>query len=1059
MENLIKWFSRNHVAGNFLMLAVILAGFTTWFQLRKEIMPEVAIDSVSIRVPYPNATPEEVESGIIIPVEEAIADIEGIDEIKSTASQSMGSIVAEVKAGYALRDVMGDIKAKVDAIDNLAEQAEEPVITEIIIRNQVLSIAISADTDERSLRNLAEKVRDDLLNFEPSRKGFFGQLSPEQKITQIELTGVRPYEISIELAEQTLRELDLTIGQVAHAVRQSSLDLPGGAVDTEAGEVIIRANAKRYSAEEFENIPVVTSPDGSTVYLHEIARVIDGFEDVELSNTFDGKPAVMVDIFRVGEQDTLILAKAAKEYIEEARKTLPEGVQLEIWNDMSLMLAGRLDLLGRNAGIGILLVLIVLTLFLRPSLAVLVAIGIPVSFAGGIWMMPTVDVSINMISLFAFILVLGVVVDDAIVVGENVYTRIQGGMAPKEAAWKGSHEVGVIVIFGVLTTALAFTPMLGIDGVSGKYWRNIPLIVIPTLLFSLVQSKLVLPAHMSFLKPTDRSKDLKNPLMRLQRKISDGLERFVKSVYTPALDQMLRQRYIVVASFIFLFILTIGLIGGNRVKFVFFPKVEGDVLTANLELAAGTPYAHTVAALDKMEDAMVQINQEFTDKNGDTVVKHWVRSDGTMSLQSEFAFGGKPIESHLGQFVVELAPASEREVTGAEITARWRELVGAIPGAVELSFQSNTAGGGNAIDMNLVGPNLSDLEAASALAQSELAKVVGTIDITDSNRQGKREVQIRELTASGRALGFTLEEVIRQVRWAFYGNEVQRLQRGKDDLKVMVRLSKEERLSLENLEQLRLRAPLTGEEVPLMQVAILNEGRGVSSISRIGRQRSIKVSADVDPALANQTDVQNAFTGTTLPTVIKTFPTVRFEADGEVKDRNDSISQMMAGFAAALLGMYVMMAIPLKSYIKPLIVMCVIPFGIVGAVGGHILMGLDFSIMSLCGIIALSGVVVNDSLVLVEFVTRYEKEMGKREAARKAGASRFRAIILTSLTTFVGIMPMVTETDMQARFLIPMAVSLGFGILFATLITLILVPSVYLILEDIKRLFKNVARG
>lgn len=1094
MENLIKWFSKNHVAGNFLMGAILLAGFGTWFSLRKEIMPEVAIDTVNISVPYPNATPEEVESGIVIPIEEAIADIDGIDEINSTASQSVGTVSAEISPGYDLREIMSDIKTKVDAIDNLAEEAEEPVITELVIRTQVLSIALSADTDEKTLRNLAEKVRDELLSYEKKKKGFFDFLRPDQSITQVELVGVRPYEISIEVKEETLKELDMTLGQIAQAVRTSSLDLPGGSIDTDAGEVIIRASSKRYTAEEFRNIPVVTKPDGSTLLLSDIATVIDGFEEAELSNTFDGKPAVLVDVYRVGQQDTLILARAAKEYVETAQQTLPEGVTLQVWNDFSLMLEGRLSLLARNGIIGISLVLIVLALFLRPSLAILVAIGIPVSFAGGIWMMPTVDISINMISLFAFILVLGVVVDDAIVVGENVYTRIQEGMPPKEAAWKGSHEVGVIVIFGVLTTAMAFTPMLGIDGVSGKYWRNIPLIVIPTLLFSLVQSKLVLPSHLAFLSPSSRDKKTRNPLLRLQRAISNGLERFIQKIYTPFLDVCLRSRYIVLALFLFSFFLIVGLVGGNRIKFVFFPKVEGDILTANLELAPGTPYIQTVKSMDKLEEALKQVSAEYKDFNGEPIVKHYVRSDGTQSLHTSFAIGGFPIESNIGQFVVELAPANSRDVLSREIASRWRELVGSVPGAVELTFKSETAGGGNAIDINLIGPDLTQLEAASAYSRAELAKVVGTIDINDSNREGKRELQFRELTPTGTALGFTLEEVIRQVRWAFYGNEVQRIQRGKDDLKVMVRLPREERLSIENMEQLRLRSPLTGAEVPLLQVAIPKEDSGLSSIQRIGRQRSIKVSADVNPALANQTDVQNAFTGSPayykksekkeklekmkeeggvkallahmllkkvdvpqkgiLQDMTEKFPSVRFTASGEVKDRNDSVSQIAQGYLIALIGMFVMMAIPLKSYVKPLIVMSVIPFGIVGAVIGHVIMGMDLSIMSMCGIAALSGVVVNDSLVLVDFVSRYEKEYGKLEAARRAGAARFRAITLTSLTTFVGIMPMVTETDMQAKFLIPMAISLGFGILFATLITLILVPSVYLILEDIKGLFK-----
>jgi len=678
MENIIKWFCRNHVAGNFLMAAVLIAGFTAWFGIRKEVLPDVTLESVSITVPYPNATPEEVEDGIIILVEEAIAEIEGIDQINSTASQNFGTIIADLKPGYKVRDLLGDIKTQVDAITNIPVDAEEPIITDVTIREQVLSLAVTANTDEKILRNLAEKIRDDLLGYEMKKKPFLSALRPDSKITQIELTGVRPYEISIEVPESKLRELDLTIAGVAQAVRASSLDLPGGSVDTDAGEVLIRTSSKRYSSEEFAAVPVRTNADGSVIYLSDIATVVDGFEDVQLNSRFDEKPAVMVEVYRVGQQDTLVIAKAVKEYLDNL--VLPEGVSVNVWNDSSIFLDGRLKLLTKNALIGIALVLIVLALFLRPSLALLVSIGIPISFAGGIWMMPYTGLSINMISLFAFILVLGVVVDDAIVVGENVYTKIQGGMHPKEAAWKGSHEVGVIVIFGVLTTMLAFTPMLGVEGVSGKYWRNIPWIVIPTLLFSLVQSKLVLPAHLSFLKPTNREKKTRNPLIMLQRKISDGLEFVARKFYEPALGRLLKVRYIVVSVFIFLFILTIGLVAGNRVKFIFFPKVEGDIVLADLELVPGTPYEKTSAAMEKMEEALRVLNDEFRDKNGNPAIKHFARADGTLSMHSGIALGGLPIESNIGQIVVEFAPAEERDFTGAEFTARWREVVGEIPG-------------------------------------------------------------------------------------------------------------------------------------------------------------------------------------------------------------------------------------------------------------------------------------------------------------------------------------------------------------------------------------------
>ncbi|MDB4328165.1 efflux RND transporter permease subunit [Akkermansiaceae bacterium] len=477
MKKAIKWFSGNHVAANFLMLAVIVAGFVTWFQLRKEIFPETSFDAVVVSVPYPNATPEEVTNGVIIPMEEAIADVEGIKRVTSNANRNTGSLVVQVDTGYNTRDVMGDVKTKIDAIDNFAENAERPILEELIVNRQIMSIALSADTDEASLREYAETIRDGLLNYESKEaKGMGAKIQRSLKgapeIKKVELASVRPFEISIEVPEDRLRQYGLTLGEVAEAVRRTSLDLPSGSVKTVSGEVVVRAVGKRYRGEDFRNIVVKTLPDGSDVRLDQVATVIDGFEDIELTSTFNGRTAVVLHVFRVGEQDTLTIAALAKEYL--ANLKTPPGVELEVWNDTSLMLKGRLDLLKRNIGWGLVLVLLVLALFLRPSLALLVALGIPVSFAGGIWLMPQMGISINMISAFAFILVLGIVVDDAIVVGENVYTRIQGGEHPREASWKGTHEVGVVVIFGILTTMAAFTPMLGLSGVSGKIWPNIP---------------------------------------------------------------------------------------------------------------------------------------------------------------------------------------------------------------------------------------------------------------------------------------------------------------------------------------------------------------------------------------------------------------------------------------------------------------------------------------------------------------------------------------------------------------------------------------------------------
>ncbi len=1069
MQKSIKWFSRNHVAANFLMLAVLLAGFTAWFKLRKEVFPETSFDAVIVSVPYPNATPEEVTSGVVIPIEEAIAEVEGIKRVTSTAVRNMATLTVEVETGYNTRNVMGDVQTNVDAIDNFAENAEEPVFEELVVNRQILSLAITADTDEASLREYAEGIRDGLLNYVPpkpesKKEAFFDDpggfvqtlLKGRETIKKVELASVRPYEISIEVPEDTLRQYNLTLQEVAMAVRSASLDLPSGSVKTDSGEIVVRALGRMYRGEEFREVTVKKLSDGSDLKLGQIASVIDGFEDIELVSTFNGRPAVVLHVFRVSEQDTLTIAKLARDYVQSLEK--PEGVEIDIWNDQSVILKGRLDLLKSNIGIGLILVLVVLALFLRPSLAFLVALGIPVSFAGGLWLMPGLGISINMISAFAFILVLGIVVDDAIVVGENVYTRIQGGEHPREASWKGTHEVGIVVIFGILTTMTAFTPMLGLSGVSGKIWPNIPLVVIPVLGFSLLQSKFVLPAHLALLKPHSANRSA-NPLTRLQRSISGGLERFVKAVYSPFLKVCLRFRYLVWVMFIALVVLSVSLVSTGWLPFQFFPKVEGEILSAKLEMPLGAPFAETREVVKRLEAAALELGATEQDNKGNPIVVNQLATAGMQPFQGGFS-PAVPTGTHLGEVTLELTAAKDRDLSSEQLKSMWQDLAGDIPGVVSLSFRAETAAGGNAIDINLTGPDNEQLVAAATWATERLRNdYKGVVDVSNSDRRGREELIVRDLTPRGKALGFDLNGVMNQVRNAFYGNEVQRLQRGRDEVKVMVRYPEAERGSLANFENMKLRTP-GGEEVPLLDVVVPEYGRGPATVTRVDRFRTISLKADVDLAGGyNANEIVEKYTEEVLDRIPDKFPGVRYSFEGEQSDQRDSIREMGIGFLGALLLMYVLMAIPLKSYVQPLIVMSVIPFGMVGAVAGHIFMGLNMSIMSMCGIVALAGVVVNDSLVLVDYMNRHRNDgLGILESARNAGVRRFRPILLTSLTTFVGLMPMLLEDDMQAKFLIPMAVSLGFGILFATAITLILVPSLYVILEDVRNLVTHLIR-
>ena len=1057
MRNLIKWFSRNNVAANFIMVLVLLAGISTWLKLKKEIFPETSTNVVSVSIPYPGATPEEVEKGVCIPIEEALRDLQGIDVMRSTAANSLGVVYVEVSGDSEVRDVLDDMKTRVDAIDNFAENIESPVYEEVLIKNQVLTVAISADANEQTLRGYADRIRNGMLSYVPNKPDnwldkFISSFSGEAGVSQVELTGIRPYEISIELSEDAMNAYGVSFDDVATAVRASSIDLPGGAVRTEAGEILIKTESKRYSAEQFEGIAVISRADGTVVPLSSIANVIDGFEDVDLTSRFNGKNAATLQVFRVGNEDTLKVANAAISYLQSIRNDLPADVSIEIWNDNSKYLKGRLNLLKKNAIWGLILVLIILSLFLRPSLAALVTLGIPVSFTGAIWMMPYTDISINMITLFAFILVLGIVVDDAIVVGENVFKRMRAGECPKLASWRGTHEVGIVVIFGVLTTAAAFTPMLGISGVSGKIWRNIPWIVIPTLLFSLVQSKLILPAHLALLKPIKPNEN-QNIILRFQSKVSDGMEIFVDRIYRPTLKLALQGRYIVVTVFVSLFLISVGLIVGERIKWEFFPEVEAEIISTKVKMIEGVAFESTSEAVLKIEEAAKKLDQNYREKYGVPLIKNMLATVGSQPFKTGFS-PITPTGDNLGEVAIEILPGSDRSVTARELAAEWRVITGSIPAASEVSFQSQSAGSGNAIDLELSGENMEDLLEATELVKRKLSEIEGIIDISDSNVLGKRQVSLKSLLPEGESTGLRLSDVGKQMRQAFYGEEVQRLQRGRDEVKVMVRYPKKNRLSIDDVETMKIRTK-GGNKVPLSSLVELEEGRSKSVIRRTERLRAIRIAADIDRGNpnANANQARRNLENNMLSEFGELYPGIKYEFYGEQKDQAQSMEELQTSSLFALLVVFVLMAIPLGSYIQPGIVMSVIPFGIVGAIIGHILMGANISIMSMCGIVALSGVVVNDSLVLVDYVNRHRiKGKSIVDAAWEAGAARFRPIVLTSLTTFAGLSPMLFETDLQAKFLIPMAISLGFGILFATFITLILVPCVYLLLEDLKSL-------
>ncbi len=1040
MNGAIRWFARNGVAANLLMVLIVIGGLMTLRNIKQEVFPEFSIDLITISVPYPGAAPEEVEEGVVVRVEEAIQGIDGIDDIRSTAAENSAVITIEIMNGADLERVMNDVKSRVDAIDTFPLEAEEPIIEEVIRRTQVIEVVISGDADERTLKYLGERVRDDLSNL------------PE--ITQVQLVGARPYEISIEISEQDLRRYGLTFDEVARAVRRSSLDLPGGQIRSLDGEILLRTEGQAYSGAQFERLPLRTQSDGTSLLLGDVATVVDGFADTDLWSRFNGRSAVVVQVFRVGEQSALKIADAVKRYIAQARPALPEGIAIDAWRDDTLVLRSRLDLLARNGLAGFALVLLVLSLFMKLRLATWVSLGIPISFLGAVILMPGNDVSVNLISLFAFIVVLGIVVDDAIIVGENIYTEYESGLEGLEAAETGTIEVAKPVTFAVLTTIAAFAPLLALTTNMGKVMRVVPIIVIATLIFSLIESLFILPNHLSHLHHAKPGAGKKPGLWaRLQQRIGSGLSRLIAETYRPTLARAIQWRYLTLAIGIAGLLVTLGVVRGGWVKFNFLPPVEADNTAAMLTLPQGTPAEITAAAIERIEAAALELARELEEETGERPIRNLLASVGDQPFrtqQSRGVTGTATFDSpHLGEVNLELQPAEERSVSSTEIADRWRAKIGEIPDVVELTFSSSLFSAGDAINIELFGPNLDHLTAVAQRLKEEIATYPGTRDIADSFRAGKRQVEL-QLTREGELAGLSQADLARQVRQAFYGEEAQRIQRGRDDVKVMVRYPKSERRSLADLEQMRIRNT-QGAEVPLATAAKTTLSRGPAAIKRTNRNRVVNVTADVDTTIASTNDIIADLAARVLPEVLADYPEIRFSFEGEQEEQRRTVSELLSGFALALLVIYGLLAIPFRSYLQPLIVMSVIPFGLIGAVWGHVIMGMDLAILSIFGIVALTGVVVNDSLVLVSFINRATRKGATiREAIQIAGEARFRPILLTSLTTFAGLTPLLLEKSMQAQFLIPMAVSLAFGVLFATLITLLLVPALYSIIEDLR---------
>ena len=851
------------------------------------------------------------------------------------------------------------------------------------------------------------------------------------------MVGDRDYEISIEMSEYTLQKYDLTFSEVVNAVRQSSVDLPGGAIKSDNGNILLRTKGQAYTGWEFAQIVLLTRADGSRLTLGDIATIDDGFVEDPQYAMFDNQPAVNVRVKAVGDQNALEISKEVNQYLEKNKKDFPAHIRADAWGDSSFYLADRLNMMLENMFWGGVLVFLVLSLFLKIKLAFWVMVGLPVCFLGTLMVLPMegLGVSINMLSLFAFILVLGIVVDDAIIMGESAYSEIDAKGHSTDNVIAGVKKVAMPATFGVLTTIAAFSPMLMVSGPFGVIWKTIGLVVIVCLTFSLIESKLILPAHLAHmrLKPYDPAKA--NRFQRFRDFFSEGIKSFIKNIYAPFLVKAVKARYVTLAAFVSMLILTYGMFKGDWVRFVFFPTIPSDFVMASVELEPGSSLSQRDKAMDTLLDAMYRMDEQLTRETGSGVISHAVAFDqGSLG----------------GQVFAELSKGESREVTDTEIQRRWREFMPEIPGVKTLNFNApGGPGGGSDLSFEFSSSDITQLELISKDVKAALAEYNGVSDINDTFAGGADEIQL-QLKPQAEALGITLQQLGQQVRYGFYGAEVQRVQRDDEEVKVMVRYPKEERNSIGHLETMRVRSP-AGQDVPFEQVADIELGKGYDSIIRVDGQRSVTVSAAVDKDIAEPNEVTMEMITRVIPEIMKKYPRVEFKLQGNSREQMEAMTSLAQGLLFALFAIYALLAIPLRSYTQPLIIMSVIPFGIVGAILGHLMLGHAVSVLSICGIIALSGVVVNDSLIMVDFVNRARQE-GHRlmDAAISAGTQRFRAIILTSLTTFMGLVPIMFERSLQAQVVIPMAISLAFGILFATVITLLLVPALYVILDDIK---------
>jgi multidrug efflux pump subunit AcrB len=1035
-QGLLVWFADNHIASNLLMLMLMLCGAGAILNTTVEIFPEIDPHTITITVPYPGSTPDEVEESINRRIEEAVTGLEGVEKIRSTAAEGAGTVTVELSDDADDREVLDDVKSAVESIQNFPpEDAEDPDIADTSTQRTVIAIALYGKASERTLRELAYRIRDDITSLDG--------------VSIANVVGVRDYEIGVEVSEYALRKYNLSFEQVSNAVRNFSVNLPGGTIRTSDQEILLRADGQAYRGADFANIAVATNPDGTVLRLGDIGVVADGFEAVDLYSVFNGQPAAYITVSRVGDQQVLKIEEAVKNYVQNL--SLPAGVSSTIWSNRAENLRARVDLLVRNGLMGLILVFAVLVLFLELRLAFWTTMGIPISFMGAFLIIYSVGGTINMISLFAFILVLGIVVDDAIIVGENIYNKREQGLAPLDAAIEGLQEVIAPVSIGILTTILAFTPLLFTEGHLGQILWITPVVVISVLLMSLLEACLILPSHLAYPK----RKIVRGTIPYLQAKMRSLLQAIIDRLYTPVLRFSLRQPYTIVASAIAIVMLFYDLVAGGHLKVVIFHPIDADTNSAKVRMPSGTPAAETQAVIQHLLASVEKVREDYDQRMADeqSIIRNISATVGATPFSGRGTRRNSTKGSHFGEVKIELLRGEIRPFKASRIEADWRQQIGEIPGA-EITFKSSILSAGDDINIELSHADFQQLLKSTDRVKAVLHSYSGVSEIKDSFEAGKPELQLA-VKQSGLAAGLTLRDLARQVRQAYYGAEAQRVQRGRDDIKVLVRYSESERRSLASIHNMRIRLQ-SGQEVPFHTVAEMKEGRGYATINRADRRQIVTVSAKVDKDIANANEINAKLRDKVLIDLKNDIPGLFYSFEGKEKERMESIGSLMDGLLFALLAIFSILAVQLRSYSQPLIIMSVIPVGFVGAAIGHMLLGFPISFFSMFGLVALSGVVVNDSLILMDMINRLRAQgMAVNQAIIAAGQRRFRPIMFTTLTTCAGLGPIISEKSLQAQFLIPMAISLAFGVTFATLITLVVVPALVKIRSQIGSLMQS----